>query len=99
MNASFDSNGKRIYDEIPLLLEAGTPNIAGIIGLNAAICYIKDLDINNIQNYETLLRSYAIDKLKDVKDIIIYNPNSESSIITINIKDVFAQDLAIYLNK
>lgn len=99
MNASFDSNGKRIYDEIPLLLEAGTPNIAGIIGLNAAICYINDLGISNIQNYETSLRSYAIDKLKDVKDIIIYNPNSESSIITINIKDVFAQDLAIYLNK
>ena len=99
MNASFTSDGKRIYDEIPLLLEAGTPNIAGIIGLNAAISYINDIGINNIQNYETMLRSYAIDKLKGVKDIIIYNPNSESSIITINIKDIFAQDLAIYLNK
>ena len=99
MNASFDSNGKRIYDEIPLLLEAGTPNIAGIIGLNSAICYINSIGINNIQNYESSLRSYAIDKLKGVKDIIIYNENSESSIITINIKDVFAQDLGIYLNK
>ena len=99
MNASFDSNGKRIYDEIPLLLEAGTPNIAGIIGLNAAISYINEIGINNIKNYETSLRNYAIDKLKDVKDIIIYNPNSESSIITINIKDIFAQDLGIYLNK
>ena len=99
MNASFTSDGKRIYDEIPLLLEAGTPNIAGIIGLNEAISYINDIGINNIQNYETSLRSYAIDKLKGVNDIIIYNPNSESSIITINIKDIFAQDLAIYLNK
>ena len=99
MNASFDSDGRRIYDEIPLLLEAGTPNIAGIIGLNEAISYINNIGVNNIKNYETSLRSYAIDKLKDVKDIIIYNKNSESSIITINIKDIFAQDLAIYLNK
>ena len=99
MNASFTSDGKRIYDEIPLLLEAGTPNIAGIIGLNAAIDYINDLGIKNIEKYEKSLRSYAISKLEDVKDIIIYNKNSESSIITINIKDIFAQDLAIYLNK
>ncbi len=99
MNASFTADGKRIYDEIPLLLEAGTPNIAGIIGLNAAIDYINDLGIKNIENYEKSLRSYAISKLEDVKDIIIYNKNSESSIITINIKDIFAQDLAIYLNK
>lgn len=99
MNASFDSNGKRIYDEIPLLLEAGTPNIAGIIGLNASICYINSIGIENIKKYETSLKTYAISKLKGVKDIIIYNENSESSIITINIKDIFAQDLGIYLNK
>ena len=99
MNASFDSDGKRIYDEIPLLLEAGTPNIAGIIGLNASIRYLNDIGIENIEKYEKELRSYAINKLENVKDIIIYNKNSESSIITINIKDIFAQDLAIYLNK
>ena len=99
MNASFTSDGKRIYDEIPLLLEAGTPNIAGIIGLNASINYINTIGIENITKYEKELREYSINKLEGVKDIIIYNKNSESSIITINIKDVFAQDLAIYLNK
>ena len=99
MNATFNSDGKRIYDEVPLLLEAGTPNIAGIIGLNAAINYINSIGIENIIKYENDLRTYAINKLESVKDIIIYNRNSESSIITINIKDIFAQDLAIYLNK
>ena len=45
------------------------------------------------------LKKYAVEKLKKVKDIVIYNENSESGIITFNIKDIFAQDLAIYLNK
>ena len=55
--------------------------------------------MKNIKEYEENLRKYAIDKLKSVKDIIIYNENSESGIITFNIKDIFSQDLAIYLNK
>jgi len=99
MNASFSSDKKRIYDELPALLEAGTPNIAGIIGLNACIKYINNIGIDNINKYEIELKKYAIDKLKNVKDIIIYNENTDSSIITFNIKDIFAQDLAIYLNK
>ena len=40
-----------------------------------------------------------MDRLKEVPNIIIYNEYSESSIITFNMKDIFAQDLAIYLNK
>ena len=55
--------------------------------------------MDNITNHEISLRNYALEKLKEVKDIIIYNETSESGIITFNIKDIFSQDLAIYLNK
>ena len=99
MNASFQFDGTRVYNEIPSLLEAGTPNIAGVIGLSEAIKYLNSIGMDNISNYEKDLKKYAVKKLKEVKDIIIYNENSESGIITFNIKDIFAQDLAIYLNK
>ena len=99
MNASFVPEGIREYKELPYLLEAGTPNIAGVIGFGESIKYINSIGLDNINECEINLRKYAINKLKDVKDIIIYNEISESGIITFNIKDIFAQDLAIYLDK
>lgn len=99
MNSSFEFNGTRIYNEPPHLLEAGTPNIADIIAFGKVLEYINSIGIENIHNYEIELKKYAVDKLKKINDLIIYNENSESGIITFNIKDIFAQDLAIYLNK
>ena len=99
MNASFEFNGEVTYNEIPVLLEAGTPAIAEVIGFGAVIDYLNNIGFDKINEYEKTLREYAIKKLKEVKDLIIYNEYSESGIITFNIKDIFAQDLAIYLNK
>jgi len=99
MNATFEFDQTRVYDEMPNLLEAGTPNIAGVISFGSVIEYLNDIGMDKIHDYEINLKKYAIDKLKNVKDIIIYNENTESGIITFNIKDIFAQDLAIYLNK
>lgn len=99
MNASFSSDGVRIYDDLPQLLEAGTQNIAGVIGFGRIIEYLNNIGMDNIEKYEKELRSYAIKKLEEIENVVIYNKNSESSIIAINYKDVFAQDLAIYLNK
>ena len=84
---------------MPDKLEAGTPNIADIIAYGNTINYLFKIGMNNIEKYEKDLRKYAIEKLKQVPNIIIYNENSESSIITFNIKDIFPQDLAIYLDK
>ena len=99
MNSLFNNDGVRIYNELPHLLEAGTPNIAGVIGFGSVIEYLNNIGIDKIQKYEIEIRKYAVEKLKENKDIIIYNEHSESGIITFNMKDIFAQDLAIYLNK
>ena len=99
MNASFQFDGTRVYNDTPTCFEAGTPNIAGVIGLGEAIKYLNNIGMDKITNYEQNLKKYAISKLKTINDIIIYNENSQSGIITFNIKDIFAQDLAIYLNK
>ena len=99
MNASFDNNGVRIYKDLPYTLEAGTPNIADVISFGGVVDYIQSIGMKKIHEYEKELKKYAISRLKEVKDIIIYNEESENGIISFNIKDVFSQDLAIYLNK
>lgn len=99
MNGSFSVDGEISYNEQPYLYEAGTPNIAGIIGFGSVINYLKNIGMDNISKYEKELRDYAVNRLKEIDDIIIYNENSESGIIAFNYKDIFAQDLAIYLNK
>lgn len=98
MNAEFYKDGKIDYRKAPAKFEAGTLNIEGIYGLNAAIKYLMKIGLDNIAKHESDLRAYAINKMKDVKDIIIYNESAESGIITFNIEGVFAQDLATLLN-
>ncbi|MCI9110448.1 MAG: cysteine desulfurase [Bacilli bacterium] len=99
MNAEFDNNGTRIYKSMPDLLEAGTPNIAGVIGFGYVIKYLNKIGLDKIHDYELTLKEYLITKLKENPNIEIYNENSESGIVTINYKDIFPQDLSIYLDK
>lgn len=99
MNNDFESNMTYKYKEIPYKFEAGTPNIAGVIGLGSAIDYINKIGINNIENYVLNLRGYAIDKLSKLNNIDIYNKDITSSTIVFNVKNVHSQDTATYLNK
>lgn len=99
MNASFTYDKNVKYKSLPYKLEAGTPNIAGIIGFGKVIDYLNNIGMNNIYNYEKELHNYAIDRLSEIDNVDIYNKNVESGIITFNYKDIFPQDLAIYLDK
>ena len=98
MNSKFDVCGNIGYLYPPLKFEAGTQNIAGVIGLGAAIDYLQNIGMDNIAQYEKQLHEYAINKLKEIDIVKIYNPNADSGIITFNIKDVFAQDAASLFN-
>lgn len=99
MNSTFSSDLESEYNSLPPRLEAGTPNIAGVIAFGKVISYLNNIGMDKIHKYELELKDYALSRLKENKNIIIYNENAESGIIAINYKDVFAQDLAIYLNK
>lgn len=98
MNAKFDMCGQVAYLEPPLKFEAGTQNIEGIFGLGAAIDYLSALGFDNIEAHERELKRYAVQELEKTNNAIIYNPESEGGIVTFNIKDVFAQDAATFLN-
>ena len=99
MNAFFDSFGNVEYKELPEKLEAGTQNLAGILGFSKAIDYINSIGIENIKQIEIELKKYMIEKLSKLKNIIIYNKEVSNGIITFNVKDVFSQDVAAYLDK
>ena len=99
MNADFNHDGERIYKSLPDRLEAGTPNIAGVIGFGFVIKYLMGIGLDNIHRYELELKDYLIKRLKEISNIIIYNEKSESGIVTINYDGIFPQDLSIYLDK
>ena len=98
MNAFFESTGEVEYKPLPERLEAGTQNIAGVIGMGAAIDYINKIGIDKIHNHELELKRYAVSKLENIPNLKIYNKNSKSGIIVFNIDKIFSQDLAVYLN-
>lgn len=99
MNTYFDSLMNTEYKEIPTKFEAGTLNIAGIIGLSRAIDYLNKLNMDDIHKYEVDLKKYMIDELSKLKNIIIYNKDIKNGIVTFNVDGIFAQDVASYLNK
>ncbi len=99
MNAMFLKDGYVELREIPTRLEGGTPNIEGVIGLKAAIKYIENIGIERINKYEKNLRKYLISELEKLDFIELYNKDNDSNIVAFNIKGVFAQDTAIYLDK
>ena len=98
MNATFDSEGNYELKSIPTRFEAGTPNIAGVIGLGRAIDYINEIGIENITKHERELKKYFLERAKEIPNLIIYNKDIESGTIAFNLEDVFAQDTAVYLN-
>lgn len=97
MNESFDDS-KVVFKSIPSRLEAGTMNIAGIIAFKEAILFLNKIGLENINNYEIKLKKYLVSKLSEIDYIEVYNKDLEGSIVTINAKDIFASDLALYLN-
>ena len=98
-NARFDNCGNIILKNTPEKFEAGTPNIEGVLGLNAAINYLQQLGMENIEQYGNELTQYFMDRLSKLDNVEVYNKNSSSGIVTFNVKDIFAQDAASYFNK
>lgn len=98
MNIAFSSSGSYELKELPFRLEAGTRNIAGVIGLGAAIDYLENIGLEKIHLYEMELKKYLVEKIKKVPNIKVYNESNESGVLLFNVSGYFSQDVAIYLN-
>lgn len=82
----------------PAKFEAGTLNIEGILGFGKSIDFLSELGLDNIHKHEKELIDYAIKELTKNENVIIYNRDTDSGILTFNIKGIFAQDEATLLN-
>ena len=98
MNSRFESTKEIEYKTLPLRLEAGTQNIAGVLGLSASIDYINSIGINKIHEHELNLKNYLLEKLKSIDNVTVYNKNTDSGIVIFNIDNIFSEDTSRYLN-
>lgn len=97
-NARFDMCGNILLKNAPYKFESGTQPIEGIFGLHAALKYIQNIGLDNIHAYELSMHDYAIEQMLEMHHIEVYNPNNDTGIITFNVKNVFAQDVATFFN-
>jgi cysteine desulfurase/selenocysteine lyase len=86
------------WKELPWKFEAGTPIIAGAIGLGAAIDFLEEIGLENIEAYEHKLADYALERLSEVEGITIYGPKKRAGLVTFNIEDVHPHDVATVLD-
>lgn len=94
-SASFDDF---IQEDLPYKFEAGTPNIAGIVGFNSVLEWLKSWDNEQAENYTKQLAYYAKSQLNQFADIQFYSVD-DSPIITFNINNIHHNDIAILLSE
>ena len=87
------------WNEVPWKFEAGTPNIAQVIGLGAAIDYIEKIGIENIHQHEQELLHYGLDLLDQNKDVTLYGKaDNRGAVIPFNLENIHPHDLAKFLD-
>jgi len=88
------------YNSLPYKFEAGTPNIAGSIGLAAAIDYLNSLPLNLCHQHEMEIHDYALDQLKSFSNIkLIGESHKKSPIISFIANDIHPHDVGTILNQ
>lgn len=87
------------WGPIPQRFEAGTPNVAGAVGLGAAIDFINDFGWDRIQAKENDIRKYLIKQLEEIDGVKIYHPSNVEAapVVSFDHKKVHAHDIAQYL--
>lgn len=90
------------WNDLPYKFEAGTPNIAGVIGLGAAISYLQSTGMENIHAHEQKLLKKAIDELQDIAGLSILGPKDlkdRGAVVTFTLKGIHPHDAATLLGE
>ena len=90
-----------VYNDLPYKFEAGTPNIADVIGFGAAMDYLNRLGMDKVRDHEIELTKYAMDAMKDIRGMTLYGPldaKNKGGVISFNLGDIHPHDLATILN-
>lgn len=89
------------WKDAPHRFEAGTPNIAGVIGLGAAVDYLESVGMHNIWAHEVKLSKYCIERMRaELPEVEIYGPDGErAGLVCFNVPGVHPHDLAQVLDR
>ncbi len=91
---------KTTFNELPFKFEAGTPNVGGAIGLEAALNYMEQFEMENIKSQEKELLEYAVNKLSGIKGLMIYgNAKNKSGVISFLLDGIHQYDAGTILDK
>jgi cysteine desulfurase/selenocysteine lyase len=87
------------WKELPWKFEGGTPMIAGAVGLGAAIDFLEQVGLHNIDKHEKKLTRYAMERLSNIDGLTIFGPREErAGLVTFNLGDVHPHDVATVLD-
>jgi cysteine desulfurase/selenocysteine lyase len=90
------------WNDLPFKFEAGTPNIADVIGFSAAIDYLNAIGMDKVREHEVELTKYALDKISAVKGIVLYGTpdmSKRGGVISFNLGDIHPHDLATIIDE
>ncbi len=90
------------WKDPPYKFEAGTTDIAGAIGLGAAVDYLSRIGVRNVRNHDRELTRYALGKLGGLRGLTVYGPrdaDSRGGVISFNLADIHAHDMASLLDE
>lgn len=91
---------KTSYNDLPYKFEAGTPHIAGVIGLGSAIDYLNYLDFSSLQRYEQDLLDFAQHRLAEIPGIrFIGTAQDHASVLSFELEDIHPHDIGTILDQ
>jgi cysteine desulfurase/selenocysteine lyase len=89
-----------VFNELPFKFEAGTPNVEGVMGLQAAMNYINTVGIENIREYEAGLLSYATQCLSEIEGLRIFgNAPRKASLVSFLVGNIHPFDMGTIIDK
>ncbi|MDO8512280.1 MAG: SufS family cysteine desulfurase [bacterium] len=86
------------WNDLPWKFEAGTPNVAGAMGLVAAIDFIDRIGIKNIWKHEQELVEYLLPRLTEIKELKIIGPSARAGVVSFTVAGLHSHDLASLLD-
>lgn len=90
------------WNDLPYKFEAGTPNIADVIGFSAAIDYLENLGMDKVREHEIELTKYALEKMSAIKSIKLYGTSDmkkRGGVVSFNLGDIHPHDLATIIDE
>lgn len=86
------------WKELPWKFEAGTPIIAGAVGLGKAIDFLNEIGMEEVSRYEHQLATYALERFKELEGATVYGPQHRAGLVTFNLDDVHPHDASTVLD-